>query len=69
MFQANFASGKAGIANIQKKNIMDSMNLGLENLKERVKLISGKDCEVIDDGNRFTVRLPIIPITHEGPDN
>lgn len=46
--------------NIQKRNTLKSSpGTGLANLKERVKLIMGKEMTVETDNNRFTVKLPI----------
>ena len=36
-----------------------STGIGLENLRNRWHLITGRDIEVIDDGRTFTVRMPL----------
>jgi len=49
--------------NIQRKNIInDSPGSGLNNLKERVRLISGKEVVVNQENNTFIVKLPIVSI-------
>ncbi len=56
--------------NIQKKNIMgNSLGLGLENLKERFKIISGKDMVITDIDNCYTVKIPIIKRKDASTDN
>ena len=46
---------------IQRKNIIDrSSGTGLSNLKERVKLITGKEVIVDQKNNVFTVKLPVL---------
>ncbi len=37
-----------------------STGIGLRNLAERVKLITGKTLEINDSGDRFTVKIPLI---------
>ncbi len=45
---------------IQRKNIVNgSTGTGLANLRERIKLITGKELIVKEDTNRFVVYLPI----------
>lgn len=41
----------------------ESTGIGLENLASRYELIVGRRTEVIDDGERFTVKLPLIKPT------
>jgi len=49
--------------NIQRKSIVkDSSGLGLPNLKERVRLISGKEVIINQENNTFIVKLPIVSI-------
>jgi signal transduction histidine kinase len=49
--------------NIQRKSILShSSGTGLSNLKERVKLITGKEVIINQENNRFTVKLPLIEI-------
>jgi len=46
---------------INKRNVLtDSHGTGLSNLKERVKLITGKEMTVKTENNQFIVKLPII---------
>ncbi len=47
--------------NIQRKSIIDhSSGTGLSNLKERVKLITGKEVIINQNNNIFTVKLPVL---------
>lgn len=39
-----------------------SSRIGLQNLRERYKLITNKEIAIIDEGNRFIVKLPILKI-------
>lgn len=49
--------------NIQKKSIFaQSTKIGLENLKERIKLISDEELVIQEDNSKFIVRLPIIRV-------
>ncbi len=46
---------------VQKKNILDdSPGTGLSNLKERVKLITGKEMIVNQENHLFLVKLPLV---------
>jgi two-component system, LytTR family, sensor kinase len=46
--------------NIQKKNILnDSTQIGLSNLKDRTKILLGREPEISNENNIFTVKLPI----------
>ena len=46
---------------IQRKNIINhSAGTGLSNLKERAKLITGKEIIIIQKNNTFAVKLPIL---------
>ena len=36
-----------------------STGIGLENLRNRWRLITGRDIEIVDDGRTFTVRMPL----------
>jgi sensor histidine kinase YesM len=48
---------------IRKRNTLTGPNgTGLANLKERVKLITGREMVVKTENNRFTVALPVIKI-------
>ncbi|MCC8197174.1 MAG: histidine kinase [Tannerellaceae bacterium] len=50
--------------NIQRKNTLDnSCGTGLANLKERVKLITGKEVVINEENYKFIVKMPIITIT------
>jgi len=49
--------------NIQRKRILsDSPGTGLANLKERVKLITGKEVIIYQESNQFIVRLSLVEI-------
>lgn len=49
--------------NIQRKNTLDnSYGTGLANLKERVKLTTGKEVVVNEESHKFIVKIPIITI-------
>jgi two-component system, LytTR family, sensor kinase len=46
---------------IQRKNILEnSTQVGLSNLKKRVRLIMGRELIINEDTNQFVVKLPII---------
>ncbi len=46
--------------NLQKKNTMEpTTRKGLQNLNEQVKLILGKELQVIENHDTFTVKLPM----------
>ena len=46
--------------NIQRKNILEnSSKTGLVNLKERVKLILGKELIILEEKNTFIVKMPV----------
>lgn len=56
--------------NIQKKNIMrNSLGLGLENLKERFKMITGLDLIITANDNYYTVKIPLSERKYAGTDN
>ena len=48
--------------NLQRKSISNepSAGIGLENIRKRYEFLSEKKVEVLEDGNSFTVKLPII---------
>ena len=49
--------------NIQRKSVLsNSSGLGLPNLKERIKLITGKEMVINQENNQFIVRLPLVRI-------
>lgn len=43
-----------------KKSIENSTGNGISNLKERYRIISGDEVEIINDGNSFTVRIKVL---------
>ncbi|MDD4603776.1 MAG: histidine kinase [Bacteroidales bacterium] len=46
---------------VQRKNILEkSTRIGLSNLKERARLIVGRELVVVEENNQFIVKLPII---------
>ena len=47
--------------NLQKKSfVLDSTGLGLENIRARYKILSGKDIQVSTDADFFTVKIPFL---------
>ena len=42
-----------------------STGIGLENLRNRWQLITGRDIEILATEERFTVRLPLLKPEHE----
>jgi two-component system LytT family sensor kinase len=47
--------------NLQKKNqVNESTGIGLENIRNRYKLLSDKQVEVTENGANFTVSIPLI---------
>ncbi|MBR5821301.1 MAG: histidine kinase [Alistipes sp.] len=42
-----------------KLDVEPSTGIGLQNLRSRWQIVAGRDIEVIDDGERFVVRLPL----------
>ena len=47
--------------NLQKKNqVNESTGIGLENIRNRYRLLGNKDIKVTEDENTFTVSIPII---------
>ncbi|MBO7283240.1 MAG: histidine kinase [Alistipes sp.] len=42
-----------------KLDVEPSTGIGLQNLRSRWQIVAGRDIEVIDDGERFIVRLPL----------
>ena len=42
-----------------KLDVEPSTGIGLQNLRSRWQIAAGRDIEVIDDGERFIVRLPL----------
>ena len=50
--------------NLQKKNIIkeESSKTGLQNIQSRYLFVSEKAVEIVSDGDRFTVKLPLLKI-------
>ena len=46
-----------------KRSIQHSSNIGLKNLDERFKIITGKGIEITKDNKSFRVKMPLTPIT------
>ena len=42
-----------------KLDVEPSTGIGLDNLRSRWQIIAGKDIEIIDEADRFMVRLPL----------
>ena len=47
-----------------KRSIQHSSHIGLTNLDERFKIITGKNIQVVKDDKYFEVRLPLTLITN-----
>ena len=45
-----------------RKSVYDSTKIGLENIKKRYWLVSGRKVEIYQDENAFTVTLPLITL-------
>jgi LytS/YehU family sensor histidine kinase len=45
-----------------KRAIEEGSNTGLSNIKERIRYLSGKEIEVINDGHDFIVKLPLMEL-------
>ncbi|MFC2125524.1 sensor histidine kinase [Bacteroidota bacterium] len=45
-----------------KQNIEDSSKIGLKNLGERIKLMTGKEIEISETNDQFIVKLPLIRV-------
>lgn len=49
--------------NLQKKNqVMDSTGIGLQNIKDRYRMLTDKEVEVIASQQYFTVALPVVEV-------
>lgn len=49
--------------NLQKKNqVMDSTGVGLQNIKDRYRMLTDKEVEVIASQQYFTVALPVVEV-------
>ncbi|MBV6443725.1 MAG: histidine kinase [Haliscomenobacteraceae bacterium CHB4] len=49
--------------NLQKKNqVMDSTGVGLQNIKDRYRMLTDKEVEVITSQQYYTVALPVIEV-------
>jgi LytS/YehU family sensor histidine kinase len=46
-------------AKYAKLDVEPSTGIGLQNLRSRWQIISGRDIEIIDEAERFIVRLPL----------
>jgi two-component system, LytTR family, sensor kinase len=47
--------------NLQRKNqLNESTGIGLDNIRNRYKLLGNDSVEVVEDGNNFTVSIPLI---------
>lgn len=55
--------------NLQRKNVMETMKLGLENLKERLKLTMDKELKINDDSHYYIVLIPLNRKLNENTDN
>jgi hypothetical protein len=42
-----------------KLDVEPSTGIGLENLRSRWQIVTGRDIEIIDEQQRFMVRLPL----------
>ncbi len=52
--------------NLQKKNqVMDSTGVGLQNIRDRYRMVTDKQVEVIASQQYFTVALPILEISEK----
>ncbi|HMJ70837.1 MAG TPA: histidine kinase [Cyclobacteriaceae bacterium] len=48
----------------ERKNVGHSSKIGLKNLDERFRLVTGKGIKAAREGDKFVVQLPLIPITN-----
>jgi two-component system LytT family sensor kinase len=46
----------------QKKQVMESTGVGLENIRERYRILAGREVEVIVSPQYFTVALPLLTL-------
>lgn len=46
----------------RKRQDRGSHGIGLENLRNRYKIITGQEISVVDDPDRFTIRLPLLKL-------
>jgi len=54
--------------NLQKKNqVMDSTGVGLQNIRDRYRMVTDKTVEVIASHQYFTVALPILELSDKDP--
>jgi len=50
--------------NLQRKNqVMDSTGVGLQNIKDRYRILTDRPVEIIVSEDHFTVLLPLLPAT------
>jgi LytS/YehU family sensor histidine kinase len=56
--------------NLQKKNqVMDSTGVGLNNIRDRYRMLTHQEVEIIASQQYFTVALPIIEHNKETPES
>ena len=69
--QIDHMNGYVVVSNdIQRKSTMEnSPKTGLDNLKERVRLIAGRELVVSEENNLFCVKLPVIEVEDESSDH
>lgn len=49
------------VNNVQRKtNLQHSSGMGLENLKERIRLLTNQEVEIVETNNEFAVTIPLI---------
>jgi two-component system LytT family sensor kinase len=46
----------------QKKQVMESTGVGLENIRERYRILTGREVEVIVSSQYFTVAIPLLTL-------
>ena len=50
--------------NLQRKNqVMDSTGVGLQNIKDRYRILTDRPVEIVVSQDHFTVLLPLLPAT------
>ncbi|HDS07493.1 MAG TPA: hypothetical protein ENO05_07685 [Bacteroides sp.] len=65
------SEGSVMVSNVihRKSTLQSSPGTGLENLRERVKTVMGRELEVSEENDRFCVILPILEAGDESPDH
>ncbi len=48
-----------------KSTLLPSTKLGLRNIEKRYTLISSKSVEIVNEGNRFTVSIPLLKVSEQ----